>query len=493
MRVIPAIFFSSRRSKILAATGDTENLIKQVVSSELNQRILVQDAHQIWLAGVNAVRGDRLIEQTISLDDHFLHLGDLSIARDAFDSVLIVGAGKAVASMADAIDRILAPHIPTRGWVNVPDGTFDPSEPGLLHGTVRNLKIHAARPLGINEPTEAVLEGTREILQLVQSAGQRDLVLVVLSGGGSALLACPVEGISLADKLSVTRLLSSAGADIQQLNTVRKQLSLVKGGGLARASRGGRLVTLVLSDVLGDPVDVIASGPTVPDSSTADDAINVLKRFDPEHALPACIYDAIHRNKNVIRFPVASEIMILGNNASAVDAAGIRAESLGYSHAMNAATACEGAAEAIGSHLADMALSMLRDRDAGKQTPDCLITGGEPTVQLAPPAIRGRGGRNTHLVLAAMNRLCELRIDSATLDRIVILSGGTDGEDGPTDAAGAFLSPAVWQAARDQMLDPKDYLRRSDSYTFFQRTGGLLITGPTHTNVCDIRVVLTES
>jgi len=160
---------------------------------------------------------------------------------------------------------------------------------------------------------------------------------------------------------------------------------------------------------------------------------------------------------------------------------------------MTAATACEGAAEAIGSHLADMALSMLSDRDAGKQTPDCLITGGEPTVQLAPPAIRGRGGRNTHLVLAAMNRLCELQIDRTILDRIVILSGGTDGEDGPTDAAGAILSTTVWQAAQDQMLDPKDYLIRSDAYTFFKLTGGLLITGPTHTNVCDIRVVLLES
>ena len=461
-------------------------------SIPLNLNKLIHHAREIWLAGVDAVRGDRLMERSLSLDDHFLHLGDLLIERTEFDSILIVGAGKAVASMTVAFHQIISPHIPTRGWVNVPEGTFDSCASGLVRGTIGEIKIHAARPLGINEPTEAVLEGTREILKLVRGAGQRDLVLVVLSGGGSALLACPVDGVSLADKLAVTRLLSSAGADIQQLNTVRKQLSLVKGGGLARASRGGRLVTLVLSDVLGDPVDVIASGPTVPDSSTADDAIDVLKRFDPEHSLPECIYDAIHRNKNVIRFPIASETIVLGNNASAVDAAGIRAESLGYSHAMNAAIACEGAAEAIGSHLADMALSMLRDRDAGKQTPDCLITGGEPTVQLAPPAIRGRGGRNTHLVLAAMNRLCELQIDCATLDRIVILSGGTDGEDGPTDAAGAILSTGVWQAAREQTLDPKDYLMRSDSYTFFKLTGGLLITGPTDTNVCDIRVVLTE-
>ena len=463
-------------------------MVDPILSNELSKRQLVEDAKAIWLAGVDAVRGDRLIEQTILLDDEFLHLGDLSIERADFDRVLIVGAGKAVASMTIALDHVISPHIPTYGWVNVPAGTFDSS-----HATIGKIEIHIARPQGINEPTEAVLKGTQEILKLVRTAEHRDLVLVVLSGGGSALLACPVEGVSIDDKLSVTRLLSGAGADIQQLNTVRKQISLVKGGGLARASGGGRLVTLVLSDVLGDPVDVIASGPTVDNQSTANDAMRVLNMFDPGHSLPSCIYDAIDQNKTVHRYAIASEVVILGNNASAVDAAGIHAESLGYSHAMTAAIDGEGAAEAIGCHLADMALSMLNDRDAGKQTPDCLITGGEPSVQLAPPSIRGRGGRNTHLVLAAMNRFRELRIDIATLNRIVILSGGTDGEDGPTDAAGAILSPHVWQAAHDQMLDPKDYLTRSDSYTFFKLTGGLLVTGLTQTNVCDIRVVLIDN
>jgi glycerate 2-kinase len=454
----------------------------------LNPNRLLDRAREIWLAGVDAVRGDRLIEQTVSLDEQFLHLGDLSIERTEFDRVLIVGAGKAVASMTLALDRTISPHVPTRGWVNVPDGTFDANR--SLLGDIR---IHAARPHGINEPTEAVLEGTGKILQLVRSAGRRDLVIVVLSGGGSALLAYPSEGVSLTDKLSVIRLLSGAGADIQQLNTIRKQLSLVKGGGLARASRGGRLVTLVLSDVLGDPIDVIASGPTVNNPTTADDAIKLLKQYDPEHQLSSCIYDAMDQNRKVVRFPIATDTVILGNNARAVDAAGIRAESLGYSHAMTAATASEGAAELIGSHLADMAMTMLRDRDAGKQTPDCLITGGEPTVQLAPPNMRGKGGRNMHLVLAAMNRLGELGLDRSTLNRIVILSGGTDGEDGPTDAAGAILSSEVWQAARDRMLEPKDYLSRSDSYNFFKQAGGLFITGPTHTNVCDIRVVLIDS
>jgi len=175
-----------------------------------------------------------------------------------------------------------------------------------------------------------------------------------------------------------------------------------------------------------------------------------------------------------------------------VDAAGVKAESLGYSHAMTVAQSCEGSASSVGIHLAEMAVSMLRDCDVGKKTPDCLISGGEPTVQLAPANIRGRGGRNTHLVLAAMQQLIEMKVDVSLRDRIVILSGGTDGEDGPTDAAGAILSAEVWQAMDRLQLDPADYLSRSDSYTFFKQTGGLMLTGPTHTNVCDVRVVAVK-
>jgi len=189
---------------------------------------------------------------------------------------------------------------------------------------------------------------------------------------------------------------------------------------------------------------------------------------------------------------IKNYVVVLGNNATAVDASGVMAESLGYSHAMTSATQSEGPAEAIGIHLAGLAISMLRDRDRGKHAPDCLISGGEPTVQLVPACRRGTGGRNTHLVLAAMKHLKEMKLDKAFRDRIVILSGGTDGEDGPTDAAGAILTPAVWAAAERLHLDLADHLSRNDSYTFFKLTGGLLITGPTHTNVCDIRVVVID-
>jgi len=452
---------------------------------------LLNDAMEIWQAGVAAVRADRLVKDHVSIEDDILLIGDEAIDVSDFDRVLLVGAGKAAAAMALAIRDSLSHRFPIRGWVNVPEGTYNENE-----NPAGDVRIFSARPAGINEPTEAAIFGTKKIIEMVQSATEQELCLVVLTGGGSALLAAPIDGVSLSDKLAVIRHLSGSGADIEQLNTVRKQLSKVKGGGLINACSGSCVVTIVLSDVLGDPLDVIASGPTVPNLSTPDDALQILKRFDGQHELPLSVYSAIKTknqpSKSSSISAVRSYVVVLGNNATAVDAAGVKAESLGYSHAMTVAQSCEGSASSVGIHLAEMAVSMLRDCDVGKKTPDCLISGGEPTVQLAPANIRGRGGRNTHLVLAAMQQLIEMKVDVSLRDRIVILSGGTDGEDGPTDAAGAILSAEVWQAMDRLQLDPADYLSRSDSYTFFKQTGGLMLTGPTHTNVCDVRVVAVK-
>ena len=219
-------------------------------------------------------------------------------------------------------------------------------------------------------------------------------------------MPAPVEGVSLADKTSLTKHLSAAGANIQELNTVRKHLSRIKGGGLARACQAGRLITLIISDVIGDPLDVIASGPTVEDSSSPQQALAILERLDPARIVAASIYrhleNAAAQSNLSGKQPIRCEVtnLVIGNNALAVDAAGIEAERRGYSHAMQAATKLEGPTEEVGVHLAEMALSM-------KSTtgPDCLITGGEPTVRLAPPEIRGKGGRNQQLVLAALERL----------------------------------------------------------------------------------------
>jgi hydroxypyruvate reductase len=301
-----------------------------------------------------------------------------------------------------------------------------------------------------------------------------------------------VEGVSLADKLAITRHLSAAGANIEELNTVRKQLSRLKGGGLWRACRAGRLAALIISDVLGDPLDVIASGPTVEDSSTPAAALAILDRYQARAAgVPQAVFDYLAQTQARCRCydtkPHARPAcrvwnLVIGNNATAVDAAGLEAERLGYSHAMTSAARSEGAAEEVGRHLAAMALSM-RQRPG----PNCLISGGEPVVKLAAAEKRGLGGRNQQLVLAA---LAALSSDGAA--GLAILSGGTDGEDGPTDAAGAFLDAEILLAAGRQGLDPADYLARNDAYHFFAPLDALLQTGPTHTNVCDVRVVLAS-
>ncbi len=440
-------------------------------------------ATEIWTAGVDAVRAKPLVHREVRIEDGDLRIGDQRWSRDDFDRLIVVGGGKAGTAMADGLLESIGDWIPVIGWINVPDGTQRP---------LANIQVHAARPAGVNEPTNEGVIGTREMIQLVSDAGPRDLCIALISGGGSALMPAPVDGISLEDKRDVTRFLSAAGADITELNVVRKQLSSLKGGGMLRACRAGQLVTLVLSDVLGDPLDLIASGPTVPDASSAADALAVLAKYDPEHSLTLSIYDTLARRSQDEGEAVADEFceyttIVLGNNALAVDEAGIRAEQFGFNHAMQSARQCEGAAEDVGRRLAEMTIAMLRADPAAHRT-DCLITGGEPTVTLAPPETRGRGGRNQQLVLAAYQHLLASGLASEEWERFCLLSGGTDGEDGPTDAAGAILDAEVHRRAAELGLSVPDHLGRNDAYTFFHQTGGLLQTGPTGTNVCDLRV-----
>lgn len=443
---------------------------------------LQSDALAIWQAGVAAVRSGQLVRDNVLVEGDSLQIGDESLSLRDISRIAVVGAGKAGAGMAAGLQQALGERLlrekHVTGWINVPaDCVSD----------LRPIHLHAARPAGKNEPTTEGVHGAEEILKIAAGLGPRDLCICLISGGGSALLPAPAVGVSLADKQALTRHLSAAGANIEQLNTVRKQLSRIKGGNLARACRAGKLISLVISDVLGDPLEIIASGPTVHDRSTPQDALAVLQKFNALSIAPQATQYLQTRAAlpATDSFPANVSNLVIGNNAVAVDAAGIEAEQRGYSHAMDAARTLEGMAEGIGVHLAGMATQMRRD--AG---PDCLITGGEPTVQLAPSDIRGRGGRNQQLVLAA---LCDLlKKGNNPLDGIVILSGGTDGEDGPTDAAGAFITAETIQRMRALQLDPHDYLRRNDAYTFFQQVGGLIQTGPTHTNVCDVRVVVVD-
>lgn len=442
---------------------------------------LRRDALAIWQAGVDAVRGDRLIRERLRVHDGLLNLADaLRWPLDGPGRVVVVGAGKAGAAMAQGVEDLLGDDWlvakQVDGLVSVPANCVRP---------LKRIRLRAGRPAGRNEPTPEGAVIADGILKLIGALGPDDLVLCLISGGGSALLPAPLEGVSLETKLYLTRELSARGANIEELNCVRKQLSRIKGGRLAAACRAGTLVSLIISDVLGDPLDVISSGPTVPDSHTPDDALAVLAKFnlsrDPEARSAVSHLQAASRARARARKVTCRTIhVILANNATAVDAAGIAAERLGYSHAMISANAPEGSAEEVGRHLAEMVQRMRRERG-----PDCLISGGEPTVELADDAIRGRGGRNQQLVLAAMDGL-------GNCADIALLSGGTDGEDGPTDAAGAIANADVASAANRLGLSPRDFLERNDAYHFFEPTGGLIKTGPTETNVCDVRVALVN-
>ncbi len=362
---------------------------------------LRQDAIAIWHAAVAAVASDRLVRENVNVEGEMLRIVDDVVPLAKVRRICVVGAGKAGAGMAAGLESALGSTILSQqqvsGWVNVPADCVRP----LTHIT-----LHAARPAGVNEPTAEGVRGSEQILDLVASLTPQDLCICLLSGGGSALLPAPAPGISLAEKLAVTRHLSAAGANIEQLNTVRKQLSRIKGGGLARACRAGRLITLIISDVLGDPLDVIASGPTVANHTTAQDALEVLRQFPAADPLVADTVNRFLQQRCTTRpdrhWSPTSQVsnFVIGNNAVAVDAAGAEAERRGYSHALLASPTLEGDAEAVGMHLARMALHM-RDTPG----PNCLITGGEPTVTLVDAAQRGMGGRNQQLVLAALLEL----------------------------------------------------------------------------------------
>jgi len=453
---------------------------------------LRDDAREIWKTGVAAVDSQHLVKQALQLKDQTLWVHDQPIDLSETQRIVVIGAGKAGAGMATGLEAVLLDSTPFEGivdgWINIPADCTQ---------TLRHIQLHPARPAGLNEPTQAGVQGSAKILDMVQTMNPSDLCICLLSGGGSALLPAPINGISLADKQQVTQFLSAAGANIQQLNTVRKQLSAIKGGRLARACRAKRLVTLIISDVPGDPLDIIASGPTVVDSSTPADAIAILDSFKAnESDLLNSVYETLHAQLDAPGMELSKDgpdvaNHIIGNNQLAVEAAVQEAQNRGYRCDYEFAVDLEGSAEDVGQQLSRRGIQMKVHGEI-----NCWISGGEPTVQLAPLAQRGRGGRNQQLILAALDdqlRQFTENTSAVPWQGMALLSGGTDGEDGPTDAAGAFLDQQVAELARQQGLHPQPYLDRNDAYSFFDAVQALVKTGPTHTNVCDLRVLLTDS
>jgi hydroxypyruvate reductase/glycerate 2-kinase len=433
-------------------------------------------ARAVWQAAVAAADPFELVRTTLTQPP-----AALRAALDGPGRVLVVGGGKAGAAMAAGIDAALAGQLErVAGVVNVPGETVR-----ALHA----VRLHPARPAGTNLPTAEGVTGSRVILDLVRRAGPDDVCLCLLSGGGSALMPAPVEGITLEDKQAVTALLHACGATINEMNCVRKHLSALKGGRLAEAFLGQRrsLFSLIISDVIGDPLDVIASGPTAPDPTTFADALAVLERYHLRPRVPAAALAYLERGRDggvpetPKVLPDRVHNLVLGNNAGALAAAQREAEALGYA-VLNLGSFIEGDTRQAAVVLAGIVRSIRADGQPVRP-PACVLSGGETTVTLGEG--HGRGGRNQEFVLAAATHL-----GAKGLRGVVVLSGGTDGEDGPTDAAGALADDGTLARAARRGFDPADFLSRHDAYAFFEGTGDLLRTGLTQTNVMDVRVIL---
>ncbi|KGJ01862.1 hydroxypyruvate reductase [Paracoccus halophilus] len=377
---------------------------------------------------------------------------------------IVVGAGKSAPAMARAVE-LAWPDVDLSGVVVTRYGHAVPTD----RITVRE----ASHPV----PDEAGHRAAAEILQTVHRAGPDDLVLALISGGGSALMTLPAPPLTLDDKMQVNRLLLASGLTIEDMNRVRRRLSLIKGGRLAEAAAPARLVTLAISDVPGDDPAAIASGPTVPDPSAGDDLSHLVKRLGPN--LPQAA------RENLLRPPaaqpdftpdyrmIATPQMSLEAAAHVARAAGITSLLLG--------DALEGEASQLGVAMAGIARACAAHGTPAK-APAVLLSGGETTVSIGDTR-PGRGGRNTEFLLGLA-----LALDGHP--GIHALAADTDGIDGTEDAAGAVIGPASLAAAREAGLNPRDYLDGHDSYSLFDQLGALIRTGPTLTNVNDFRAIL---
>ncbi|QJB33769.1 glycerate kinase [Chitinophaga oryzae] len=384
--------------------------------------------------------------------------------------LIVLGAGKASAAMAQELEKVLEGHLRPEGFIVTKYGHSLP----LQHLEL----LEAGHPV----PDEHSLEASRRFLETAAAAGENDVVILLLSGGASALLADVPEGSSLADVQQVFTLLLNSGAGIHEINIVRKHLSKIKGGWLAQNIYPATLCALVLSDVVGDDLSVIGSGPAVPDPSTFADAVAILEKYRLPEQLPLPLrrYLADGVAGIIPDTPKAGDVSfsrvhhyLAGTNHIALQAAADKARSLGY-HAQVLASDTTGDAHTVAETLAAAALAYEGPR------PACLLAGGETTVQVTG---NGKGGRNQQLVLAAAIAL-------AGHEGITLLSAGTDGTDGPTNAAGAIADGHTLERAAALQLDARDFLQRQDAWTFFSKAGGLLITGPTQTNVMDLMMVL---
>jgi glycerate 2-kinase len=425
---------------------------------------LRQHALKVFRAALAAADPEQAVTRHLRRDGPHLRVGARRYYLPGFDRIQIVGAGKASARMARAVDRIVGARV-SGGLVNVPDG-----ESAKLHRVRLNACGHPV-------PDQRGMEGALEIMEIARRAGPRDLLIGVISGGASAMLPMPAPPLTLTGKQEITRALLSAGANIHELNAVRKHLSAIKGGQLASAAHPATVVTLILSDVIGDDPDVIGSGPTVADRGTISDALGVLKKYKV-HAQKEWLHETPKPGDAVF---ARVQNLIVGSNRLAIDAASKTARELGY-HPLILSSSIEGETRDVALVHAAIAKE-IAERNRPVRRPACVLSGGETTVTVRGA---GLGGRNQEFVLAAA-----MAIEG--LGGVGVFSAGTDGVDGPTPAAGAFADGRLVDRARGQGIDAQAFLNNNDSYHFFERMDGLVRTGPTGTNVMDIRLMFVTS
>ena len=438
--------------------------LRATVLEALNCAIQAADPRASIARAVEIERGGSIMR---------IRPASLTLDLSRFERIFVIGGGKASAFMAQEVERLFRDKI-TGGLVNVPD--YQKERPGLS-----KIRLHnATHPI----PSEVGAQGVMEMFELVDSLTSRDLVICLISGGGSALLPLPAPGISLADKQRTTDLLLKSGAAIREINAVRKHLSGVKGGRLAQKLQPATVVSLIISDVVGDDLSSIASGPTAPDGTTYSDAKEILKNYKIWDSVPRAVrrmIDAGVRGKLEETPKPGSKVfakvhnVLVGSNKQSCLAAQKSLEGSGY-RTLILSTKIQGEASQVGGLLASVTTD-ISENGLPLSPPAAVVAGGETTVTVRG---KGVGGRNQEVALSAS-------LGIGGLDA-VIASIGTDGVDGPTDAAGAIVDGDTIRRARARKIDPARYLCENNSHAFFQKLGDLVITGPTGTNVNDIMV-----
>lgn len=432
-----------------------------------------EDVLAVLDAALAAVEPAQAVQRVMTLNDTVLWINGVSYDLERYRRVIVVGGGKASAALAGAVEAALGTRV-AAGQINVKYGYTAPLERVTL--------VEAGHPV----PDEAGVAGARAMVDLLRGADERDLVLCLISGGGSALMTLPVEGVTLGDMQTLTDLLLRSGAPIQAINSVRKHLSQVKGGQLARLAHPATVVSLIVSDVVGSPLDVIASGPTVPDPTTYTDALAVCERYEITEQVPRAIMRHLEagRDGDVLDTPKAGDPVlahvqnvIVADNARAAEAAFAAAEARGY-NTLLLSTYIEGEAREVGQVLVGLAKEIAAN-GRPVPAPACLILGGETTVTLRGD---GRGGRNQEMALAAALAL-------GNAPNVAIACLATDGTDGPTDAAGGLVDAQTVARGQARGLSAQAALANNDSYSYLNAMGDLLVTGPTNTNVNDLQAV----